>query len=330
MRQIETGQGADLAGEEVLLISKPSSTESNSHTQHVVRAEADGVPLDRRLAKVRKILAPAKPNILWRKIMKVHAAAEKLRPATDDECRALRGDLHKNGQIEPVLLLTIAGGPKLLGDGRTRLDLLEDNGVQVITADGELLVPHKVVSLPDDAAALSLVLSLNLYRRHLSLDDRRNLVRTVLTASPEKSDRQVSKIVGLSHPTVTKERKYLESQGDVVKLSTSSDSTGRKQPRERKLSPRLRASATAEKQVDMVVTDIAEVKAANMKKRRAEKPEILKVEVERFSAALIKVDETLARDLYHLLWDDEREALMAALGRGLGLDDGDDARGGAA
>ena len=92
----------------------------------------------------------------------------------------------------------------------------------------------------------------------------------------------------------------------------------------------MRASATAEKQVDTVVTDTAEVKAANMKKRRAEKPEILKVEAERFAAALIKVDETLARDLYHLLWDDEREALMAALGRGLGLDDGDGPRGGAA
>jgi hypothetical protein len=156
MPQKATAPAADRGGEEILVVNKLSSTLSNSHSQAQSGSEASnakqshaedsGVSLAQRIAKVRKAMAPTRPSVSWREVLKVHPAADKLRPASDDERRALRGDLKEHGQIEPVLLFTIDGGPTLLGDGRTRLDLLEDNGVDVVTAGGELLVPHKVIS----------------------------------------------------------------------------------------------------------------------------------------------------------------------------------------
>ena len=199
------------------------------------RAEDEGEPLSDRIDKVKKAATPAVPKVSWREILKIHPAANEIRPANDEERRTLRGDLQKNGQVEPVVMVTIAGGPEQLLDGRTRLDLLEANGGEVIDAAGKLTINVKVrtVELPDDAAALTYALSLNLYRRHLSLNDRRKLLVKVLKSSPVKSDRQVGKIVGLSHTKVSNERKKLEATGDVATVAASTDTVGRKQPRKR-------------------------------------------------------------------------------------------------
>jgi ParB-like chromosome segregation protein Spo0J len=172
---------------------------------------------------------------IWRKALPVHPAANKLRPATPEEIQNLAGGLKRHGQLQPVVLTRINGGDVQLLDGRTRLDVQEALGVKVVDDDGKLLVKFEIVDLPDDNAALAYVLNLNLYRRHLSSAERRQLVKDVLAAMPEASNRQIGKIVGLSHPAVAAERKKLEAKGDVEKVSTSTDTAGRKQPRKRKI-----------------------------------------------------------------------------------------------
>ena len=248
MPQKETAPAADQGGEEVQSFDTASSTESNTQSQSKSPVEDVSGTLDRRLAKVRKQAAPASPKVSWRQVLKVHPAADKVPVASNDEVRALRGDLQKNGLIEPVLLVRIAAGPKQVLDGRTRLGCLEDNGIEVVTAGGELLVKHETIELPDDTAALSLVLSLNLHRRHLSVDARRELAKAILIAAPEMSDRAVSRIVGVSHPTIAKDRKKHEAKGDVETVTTSRDTRGRSQPRKRKsrAAPRVPYSAYQE------------------------------------------------------------------------------------
>jgi hypothetical protein len=169
--------------------------------------------------------------------MPIHPAAEMVEAATKEEQRVLRGDLKQHGQREPVVLVRIGRGCEQVLDGRTRLDLQEANGDHVIDADGKLTVPHRIVELPDDAAAISYVLSLNFFRRHLSRKQKRELIEKLLKAMPEKSNRQIAKLVDASPTTVGTKRGKMETRGDVSKLDTSIDTRGRKQPARKAWSP---------------------------------------------------------------------------------------------
>jgi hypothetical protein len=166
----------------------------------------------------------------WRDVLPIHPATEKVRPATDEEQGVLRGDLKQHGQPEPVVLVRIRQGCEQLLDGRTRLDLQEANGDQVIDADGHLTVPYRTVELPDDDAAASYVLSLNAHRRHLNQKERRELVAQLLRADPSRSDRQIASMVKASPTFVGKERAKREVTGDVSTADTRRDTKGRAQP----------------------------------------------------------------------------------------------------
>jgi hypothetical protein len=166
----------------------------------------------------------------WRDVLPIHPAAEMVEAVTKEGQRVLRGDLKQHGQREPVVLVRIGHGCEQLLDGRTRLDLQEANGDDVTDADGKLTVPHRTVELPDDAAAISYVLSLNLFRRHLTLKQKRELIEKLLKAEPSKSDRHIAATVKASPTTVGSVRAEMEATGDVSKLDTRTDSKGRKQP----------------------------------------------------------------------------------------------------
>lgn len=75
---------------------------------------------------------------------------------------------------------------------------------------------------------------LNMARRHLSQEQRRELIRQQLKETPEKSDRQIAAGLGVHHTTVSTQRKNLEESCHVAKLATSVDTIGREQPRQRK------------------------------------------------------------------------------------------------
>lgn len=79
---------------------------------------------------------------------------------------------------------------------------------------------------------------LNMARRQLNREQKQTLIREQLKETPEKSDRQIAKGLGVHHTTVNAQRKMLEKNGDVAKLATSIDTKGRSQPRERKPAPK--------------------------------------------------------------------------------------------
>jgi hypothetical protein len=81
----------------------------------------------------------------------------------------------------------------------------------------------------------AVVRGLNADRRHLTPEQKREISSgKLLKASPEKSDRQLAKLTGVSQPHVGKVRRSLEQTGDVETVSTSTDTKGRKQPRTKK------------------------------------------------------------------------------------------------
>ena len=74
-------------------------------------------------------------------------------------------------------------------------------------------------------------------RRHLTQEQRRNLIREQLKETPEKSDRQVAKDLGVSNSTVSLQRKDLEDKGEVCESHTSIGSDGKSYPRQVKRKP---------------------------------------------------------------------------------------------
>ncbi len=51
-------------------------------------------------------------------------------------------------------------------------------------------------------------------------------------AAPEKSDRQLAKAIGVSHPTVATARKDMEERGELVKFTSSIGADGKERPRQ--------------------------------------------------------------------------------------------------
>jgi hypothetical protein len=183
--------------------------------------------------------------------VQVHPAAELFPPMTADELRELGEDIRENGMTSPIVLWVPDDAKKvLLLDGRNRLDALELVGIPigfnrkewcegVPTSRGVPIswgvgrsIDVKYLKAPRDP--YDYVLSANIHRRHLTAEQKREIVAKILKAQPEKSNRQIAKMAKVSHPHVAKVREELEATGDVETVTTSIDTKGRKQPAKRK------------------------------------------------------------------------------------------------
>jgi hypothetical protein len=146
----------------------------------------------------------------WRDVLPVHPAAELLPLMAEDELKELARDIKNSGLRDRVLPLTEDG--RLL-DGRNRLDALELNGVDVVAAIASRKPSGQpVVFVTEAAEPFAFVLSRNVRRRHLTLEQKRDVTAKVLAARPEQSDRQIARAVGVSHPTVAKVRAEQEAR----------------------------------------------------------------------------------------------------------------------
>jgi hypothetical protein len=125
----------------------------------------------------------------------------------------------------------------------SRFDALDAIGVQLVRK-GKLVESYDhdrkecqiaLVVFDTECDPSAVVRGLNADRRHLTPEQKREISSgKLLKASPEKSDRQLAKLTGVSQPHVGKVRRSLEQTGDVETVSTSTDTKGRKQPRTKK------------------------------------------------------------------------------------------------
>jgi len=135
-----------------------------------------------------------------------------------EEFDALVADIKKNGQREPIVLYQ----GKIL-DGRNRYRACLAAGV------GLNLSKHEDNS-PYIGNPVAYVISKNVHRRHLTAEQKRELIAKLLKAEPEKSDRQIAETVKASPTFVGKVRAEKEATGDVSTVDTRTDTKGRKQP----------------------------------------------------------------------------------------------------
>jgi hypothetical protein len=179
----------------------------------------------------------------WRDVLPVHPAAELFPMMSDAEVDELAADIRKHGLRQAIVFWQSEADEWSLLDGRNRLEAMERGGIRFAYAmqspsRGPKLASRcgygstlrHVAREADGVDPYAYVLSTNVNRRHLTAEQKRTIAAAVLKAQPAKSDRQVAKQTGVSHPTVAKERVKLEGTGDVEKVSTRTDSTGRSQP----------------------------------------------------------------------------------------------------
>jgi hypothetical protein len=192
----------------------------------------------------------------WRDTLPVHPACELITELTPVERYELGADIKADGLRVPIVVYIDPQEKAWLLDGRSRLDGMERVGI------GFKLGPSKFraskdtprvwamsfpsgssypMTLPSssigqfvltmrDIDPYAYVLSVNIRRRHLTAEQKRDLIDKLLKRDPGKSDRQIAKVVGAHPTTVGTVRKEAEKRGDVSKLDTRTDAKGRAQP----------------------------------------------------------------------------------------------------
>jgi ParB-like chromosome segregation protein Spo0J len=125
-------------------------------------------------------------------------------------------------------------------DGRNRYRALQQLGrdpeaepekyfrkaIYIHTIGGEI-APHEQ---DNDARVRAYIISKNIHRRHLSGEQRLLLLIELIARTPEKSDRQIGKEIGVDHKTVGRARARGEDVGRIPHVEQRTDTKGRQQP----------------------------------------------------------------------------------------------------
>ena len=126
---------------------------------------------------------------------------------TEEEYIELKGDIALRGVMVPIEY--DEQGNVL--DGYHRLRICEELGIKDF--------PKVIRAGMTEVEKLTHARKLNMARRQLTGDQKRELIRDQLKATPEQSDRQIAKALGVSHATVGSQRRELESIGQIDQSS---------------------------------------------------------------------------------------------------------------
>lgn len=155
--------------------------------------------------------------------LQAHPLAELLPGMSSGEFIELQRDIKKHGQRMQIILYE-----GMILDGRHRYAACRGIGV----------TPSTIEFKGDAAAAANLVLSMNLRRRHLSPQQRRDLVEDILKLNPAASDRSIAKSAKVDHKTVAAVRRKAVNGGEIPHHVRRVGADGVEQPAEGK-NPRI-------------------------------------------------------------------------------------------
>jgi ParB-like chromosome segregation protein Spo0J len=216
------------------------------------------------------------------------------------ELDALAADIKANGLREKIECYE----GKVI-DGRNRYRALQRLGIHPTGYPKYF----RVLDFRDDDEARAYVISKNIHRRHLTAEQKRELIAKLVKAQPEKSDRQIAKLAKASPTTVGNERSKLEAAGDVSTVDTRTDTKGREQPAKKGWSRERHKRHRAKRHRLQSERDAA----TKERLRREDYFEETEAEAKRLAAKLVVLDPDLARDFYELLGIGGEVQLMDAL-----------------
>ena len=141
------------------------------------------------------------------------APYQSMPPLSHVEMAELRASIEAHGVQVPVIVDEYG---EIL-DGHHRMKLAAELGIEC---------PREVrEGLSEEAKR-----TLNTARRHLTREQLRALITGQLSDTPERSDRQIAKDMGVSHHTVASERERLVGRGQIAHVERRTDTKGRMQP----------------------------------------------------------------------------------------------------
>jgi hypothetical protein len=234
----------------------------------------------------------------WRDCIAIHPAAELFPLMSEPELRELGEDIKAHGLREGASMLDGE-----LIDGRNRLDAMELVGIKLVS-NGQFdwaNIPFRNIQGVDP---VTFVISKNLHRRHLTADQKRELVEKLLTATPDKSNRQIAETVKVvSHVTVGAWRAELEGRGKIYHVETRTDTKGRRQQAHK---PRTTSRKFPASPAVTAAADRAEARAQAPTPAPQPEPSQIDPELDKLRADL--AHEKMVRDQALLGW---RHALEA-------------------
>jgi hypothetical protein len=172
----------------------------------------------------------------WRDTLPIHPAAELFPRMSEAELAALGKDIRKHGLTSSIAVWSDGKSPEQLLDGRSRLDAIEIEigpaivGPPSVMAGKDFLAVNKVIVLDRSVDPYAFVISANIHRRHLTGEQKREIVAALLKANPERSNNATAKIAKVDDKTVGAVRAELERRSEIPNVSSRTDSKGRKQP----------------------------------------------------------------------------------------------------
>jgi hypothetical protein len=209
------------------------------------------------------------------KTWKVHPVAMSFPRLSTDQLRELREDIQTNGIRVPIL---VNKKQDTIMDGRNRIMIASDLKLK----DGQ--VPLEVFKGKAEEEEAE-ILSRNLYRRHLTDDQRTAIIAKILgpQLAKEAAERRVRKPVLLKS---TQQKEAWEPIADQAKVG------------QHKARAALDAAKHAPEELDEVIAGKKKLreaaKVANAKKPKVKRPKVEKPLRERVEAAFLKLMEKFA------------------------------------
>jgi hypothetical protein len=167
------------------------------------------------------------------------------------EFDALVEDIYRNGLREPIVLHE---GKILDGRNRYRACIKIAEEAEAQNCCGQLYQPQFKELEPRIGVGIdpyAYVISANIHRRHLTAEQRRELIAKVLKADPEESDRSIGEKIKADHKTVAAERSKLEATGEIPQSTLRKEKGGRKQRVRKDAAKRAGATKAAKKAAEM-------------------------------------------------------------------------------
>jgi hypothetical protein len=164
----------------------------------------------------------------WRSMVAVHPAADLFPMVSDAELDELAKDIDANGQRSPLSIWrSLPEAEWQLLDGRNRVAALARLVDGEDRIRGAITVANQYEAHIDPVA---FVISANIRRRHLTPEQKRDLIAKVLRADSTRSDRAVAAATQVSHHTVASVRNDLRDGGQIAHHDKRVGSDGIAQP----------------------------------------------------------------------------------------------------
>ena len=137
-----------------------------------------------------------------------------------EEYAELKADIEQRGVMGPIEFDELGN----VLDGYHRLQICKELGIKDY--------PKVIRAGMSESEKLTHARKLNIARRHLTSEQKRGLIQAQLKETPEKSNVQIAKSLGVTDKTVAAQREKLEATSEIPKLDKTVGADGKERPRQ--------------------------------------------------------------------------------------------------